>query len=284
VRALVNDRGEQVASAGPSAPVEVLGLNSTPEAGDTFIAVENEARAREISDFRQRKQRDARVATGARGTLEQMLSQLQASASKAFPVVIKGDVQGSVEAIVAALEKLGNEDVRVRVLHSAVGGVTESDVTLARASGASIIAFNVRANKQAREMATRDGVEIRYYSIIYDLVDDVRNAMSGMLAPTLHEHHLGAAEIREVFSVSKVGKVAGCLVTDGVVRRGARARLVRDNVVIHEGVLSTLRRFKDDVREVQAGTECGMGFDRFQDLQAGDTIEVFEVEEVARTL
>jgi translation initiation factor IF-2 len=284
VRALLNDRGEQVAEAGPSAPVEILGLNGAPEAGDTFVVVENEARAREISDFRQRKLREARVATGARGTLEQMMSQLRESESKELPIVIKGDVQGSVEAIAAALEKIGNEDVRARVLHSGVGGVTESDVTLAQASGAVIIAFNVRANKQARDLAERDGVEIRYYSIIYDLIDNVRNAMAGLLAPTIVEKPLGAAEIREVFSVSKVGKVAGCLVTDGVVRRNARARLVRDDMVVHEGVIATLKRFKDDVREVQAGTECGMGFERFQDMQAGDTIEVFEVEEVARTL
>jgi translation initiation factor IF-2 len=284
VRALLNDRGEQVTEAGPSTPVEILGLNATPEAGDTFVAVENEARAREISDFRQRKQRDAKAATGTRSTLEQMMSQLRESDSKELPIVIKGDVQGSVEAITAALDKLGTEDVRARVLHSGVGGVTESDVTLAQASGAVIIAFNVRANKQARDLAARDGVEIRYYSIIYDLIDNVRNAMAGLLAPTIVERPLGAAEVREVFSVSKVGKVAGCLVVDGVVRRGAKARLVRDDVVLHEGAIATLKRFKDDVREVQAGTECGMGFERFHDMQAGDTIEVFEVEEVARTL
>ncbi len=284
VRALLNDRGEQVTEAGPSTPVEILGLNATPEAGDTFAVVENEARAREISDFRRRKQRDAKAATGSRGTLEQMMSQLRESDSKELPIVIKGDVQGSVEAIGAALDKLGTEDVRARILHAGVGGVTESDVTLAQASGAVIIAFNVRANKQARDLAERDGVEIRYYSIIYDLIDNVRNAMAGLLAPTIVERPLGAAEVREVFSVSKVGKVAGCLVVDGVVRRGARARLVRDDVVIHEGVIATLKRFKDDAREVQAGTECGMGFERFHDMQAGDTIEVFEVEEVARTL
>jgi translation initiation factor IF-2 len=286
VRALVSDTGGNVDQAGPSTPVEVLGFNGTPEAGDRLAVVENEARAREVTDYRARQKREKMVArsAGMRGSLEQMMSQLKTAGRKEFPLIIKGDVQGSVEAIIGALEKLGTEEVTARVLHAGVGGITESDVTLAEASGVPIIGFNVRAHKEAREAAERAGIEIRYYNIIYDLVDDVKKAMSGLLPPTLRETMLGNATILEVFNVSKVGKVAGCRVTDGTVERGANVRLIRDNVVIHEGKLSQLKRFKDDVREVVAGQECGMAFENYQDMRQGDVIECYRVETVQRTL
>ena len=286
VRALINDRGEQVEEAGPSLPIEVLGLNGTPLAGDDFVVVETEARAREIAEFRSRKKREAAQVASGRGSLEQMFTQIQAGEVKELPVVIKGDVQGSVEAIASNLEKLAgdNEEVKVRVLHSAVGGINESDITLAAATGAMIIGFNVRANPQAREMARRDGLEIRYYSVIYDVIDDVKGALTGMLAPSLRERFIGNAEIREVFSITKVGKVAGCMVTEGIVKRGAGVRLLRDNVVIHEGRLKTLKRFKDEVKEVRESYECGMAFENYDDIKIGDFIEAFETEEVAREL
>ena len=286
VRALVSDTGGNVDAAGPSVPVEVLGFNGTPEAGDRLAVVENEARAREVTDYRARQKREkmAARATGMRGSLEQMMTQLKTAGRKELQLVVKADVQGSLEAIIGALEKLGTEEVGARVLHAGVGGISESDVTLAEASGVPIIAFNVRAHKEAREAAERAGIEIRYYNIIYDLVDDVKKAMSGLLAPTLRETMLGNAQILEVFSVSKVGKVAGCRVTDGKVERGANVRLIRDNVVIHEGKLSQLKRFKDDVREVVAGQECGMAFENYQDMKVGDVIECYRVETVQRTL
>ncbi|RYC09684.1 translation initiation factor IF-2 [Ciceribacter ferrooxidans] len=286
VRALVNDKGDHVKEAGPAMPVEVLGLSGTPAAGDKFAVVENEARAREISEYRLRLARDKAAArqSGSRGSLEQMMSQLQTSGMKEFPLVIKGDVQGSIEAIAGALEKLGTEEVRARIVHSAVGGVTESDISLAEASNAAIIGFNVRANTQARQAAERGGIEIRYYNIIYDLVDDVKAAMSGLLSPERRETFLGNAEILEVFNITKVGKVAGCRVTEGKVERGAGVRLVRDNVVIHEGKLKTLKRFKDEVSEVPVGQECGMAFENYEDIRAGDVIECFRVEHVTRTL
>ncbi len=284
VRALINDRGENVSEAGPSVPVEVLGFNGTPEAGDQIVVVENEARAREIADYRERKRRETRGAAASRSSLEQMMSQLQESGKKEFPILIKADVQGSAEAIVQALEKLGNDEVGARVIHYAVGGISESDVQLAVASQAVILGFNVRANTQARTAAEGAGIEIRYYSIIYDLVDDIKAAMSGMLSPELRETFLGNAEILEIFNISKVGKVAGCRVTEGNVQRGAKVRLIRDNVVVHEGTLSTLKRFKDEVREVQTGQECGMAFENYQDMRQGDVIECFQVEEVQRTL
>jgi translation initiation factor IF-2 len=284
VRALLSDRGEAIDAAGPSMPVEVLGLQGAPMPGETFSVVENENRAREVSEFRQRKQRDAAAPTGGRGTVEDMFSRVAAGEQKELAVIIKADVQGSLEAIAGSLGKLGTKEVSVRVLHAAVGGISESDITLARASGALIIGFNVRANPQAREMARRDKVEIRYYSIIYNVVDDVKAALSGMLAPTVQEKFLGYAQILEVFTVSKAGKVAGCRVTEGIVKRGAKVRLLRDNVVIHEGSLKTLRRFKDEVREVKEGLECGMAFENYQDIQVGDQIECFELEEVARAL
>ncbi len=286
VRALLDDHGTNVNTAGPAMPVEVLGFQGTPDAGDRVAVVENEARAREITEYRVRQKREnvAKRASGSRGSLEQMMNKLQTAGKKEFPLVVKTDVQGSLEAIVASLEKLGNEEVAARVIHGGVGGVTESDVTLASASDAAIIGFNVRANKQARDAADRDGIEIRYYNIIYNLVDDVKAAMSGMLTPERRETFLGNAEILEVFNISKIGKVAGCRVSEGMVERGASVRLIRDNVVIHEGKLGTLKRFKDDVKEVHAGQECGMNFEAYQDMRAGDVIECFRVEEIARTL
>jgi translation initiation factor IF-2 len=286
VRALVSDTGEPVQSAGPSTPVEVLGFSGTPDAGDRLAVVENEARAREITDYRARKKREklAARAAGMRGSLEQMMAQAKTSGRKEFPLVVKADVQGSLEAIIGALDKLGTDEVAARVLHAGVGGISESDVTLAEASGVPIIAFNVRANKEAREAAERAGIEIRYYAIIYDLVDDVKKAMSGLLEPTLRETMLGNAQILEIFKVSKVGNVAGCQVTDGTVERGANVRLIRDNVVIHEGKLSQLKRFKDDVRDVGAGQECGMAFENYQDMRQGDVIECYRVETIQRSL
>ena len=286
VRALINDRGSNVDSAEPSVPVEVLGFNGTPEAGDRIAVVENEARAREITDYRQRQKREKQAAKlgGMRGSLEQMMSQLKTAGRKDFVLVVKGDVQGSLEAIIGALDKLGTEEVGARVIHSGVGGITESDVTLAEASGAAIIGFNVRAHKEAREAAERSGIEIRYYNIIYDLVDDVKKAMSGLLAPSFREEMLGNALILEVFNVSKVGKIAGCRITDGKVERGAGVRLIRDNVVIHEGKLSTLKRFKDDVKEVGTGQDCGMSFEAYQDIRQGDIIECYRVIEEKRSL
>jgi translation initiation factor IF-2 len=285
VRALIDDKGENVVEAGPSTPVEVLGFDSAPDAGDQLAVVDNEARARELTEHRVRKLRDVRSAgAGARSSLEQMMKQAAKGGKKEFLLIIKGDVQGSVEAINAALEKLGTDEVEARIIHWAVGGITSSDVALAEASGAVIIAFNVRADAQAKQQAERDGIEIRYYNIIYDLVDDVKKAMSGLLAPVTREEFLGNAEILEVFNISKVGKVAGCRVTDGKVERGASVRLIRDNVVIHEGKLSTLKRFKDEVREVVVGQECGMAFENFQDMKQGDVIECFRTHIEARSL
>ena len=284
VRALVDETGETVKTAGPSVPVEVLGFSSAPEAGDQLVVVESEARAREITDYRDRKRRESRGAAAGRSSLEQMMSQLKEGGRKEFPVLVKADVQGSAEAIVQALEKLSTDEVNARVIHYAVGGISESDVQLAAASRAVILGFNVRANTQARDAAERTGIEVRYYNIIYDLVDDVKQAMSGLLAPALRETFLGNAEILEIFNITKVGKVAGCRVTEGSVQRGAKVRLIRDNVVVHEGTLSTLKRFKDEVREVQVGQECGMAFENYQDMRQGDVIECFRVEEVKRTL
>ena len=286
VRALVNDRGDQLKETGPATPVEVLGLQGTPQAGDRFAVVENEAKAREISEYRQRLAREKAVArqAGSRGSLEQMMAQAKSSELAEFPLLIKGDVQGSVEAIATALEKLGTDEVRARIVHSGAGAITESDVSLAEASEAAIIGFNVRANKQAREAAEKAGIEIRYYNIIYDLVDDVKKAMSGLLSPERRETFLGYAEILEVFNITKVGKVAGCRVTEGKVERGVGVRLLRDNVVIHEGKLKTLKRFKDEVPEVQSGQECGMAFENYEDIRAGDVIECFRVEQIERSL
>ena len=285
VRALINDQGDRVQEAGPSVPVEVLGLNGAPEAGDVLNVVENEAKAREIADYRARVTKDKRAAVGAGATLDQLLEKAKADESVAeLPILLKADVQGSAEAIVQAAEKVGNDEVRVRILHSGVGAITESDVTLAEASKAPIIGFNVRANAPAREAANQKGVEIRYYSVIYDLVDDIKAAASGLLSAEIKETFIGYATIKEVFRVTGVGNVAGCEVTEGVARRSAGVRLLRDNVVIHEGTLKTLKRFKDEVKEVQGGQECGMAFENYDDIRAGDVIEIFETEEIERTL
>ncbi|MFV1849563.1 MAG: translation initiation factor IF-2 [Porticoccaceae bacterium] len=278
VRALVDDHGARVNEAIPGMPVEVTGLNGVPSAGDDFVVVENEAKAREVADFRQRRIRETQAAAMKKSALENMFS--QSGEVKELPIVIKGDVQGSVEALIGTLQKLGNEEVSVRVLHSGVGGINESDVTLARASNALIIGFNVRANQQAREQARRDNVDIRYYSIIYDVADDIKKMLSGMLSPEVREKFLGYAEIRDIFTISG-NKIAGCMVTEGIVKRGAGVRLLRDDVVIHSGELSTLRRFKDEVKEVREGYECGMSFAKYNDLQVGDMIECFENEEIA---
>ncbi len=285
VRALINDKGERVKEAGPSVPVEVLGLNGTPEAGDVLNVTETEAQAREIAAYREQAAKDKRAAAGAATTLEQLMQKAKEDENVTeLPILMKADVQGSAEAIVQAMEKIGNDEVRVRVLHSGVGAITETDVGLAEASGAPIFGFNVRANASARNTANQKGVEIRYYSVIYDLVDDVKAAASGLLSAEIREKFIGYAEIREVFKVTGVGKVAGCLVTEGVARRSAGVRLLRDNVVIHEGTLKTLKRFKDEVTEVQSGQECGMAFENYDDIRAGDVIEIFEREEVTRTL
>ncbi|MDO5705830.1 MAG: translation initiation factor IF-2 [Paracoccus sp. (in: a-proteobacteria)] len=285
VRALINDKGERVDEAGPSVPVEVLGLNGTPEAGDVLNVVDTEAQAREIANYRIHAAKDKRAAAGAAITLDQMLAKAKADQSVAeLPVVVKADVQGSAEAIVQALEKIGNEEVRVRVLHYGVGAITESDIGLAEASRAPVIGFNVRANAPARASANQKGVEIRYYSIIYDMIDDIKAAASGLLSAEVRENFIGYAEIKDTFRVSGVGTVAGCLVTEGVARRSAGVRLLRDNVVIHEGTLKTLKRFKDEVKEVQSGQECGMAFENYDDIRKGDVIEIFEREEVERKL
>ncbi len=286
VRALISDQGETIDEAGPSVPVEVLGFNGPPEAGDRLAVVDNEARARQVTSYRAHQKRENAAASisGMRGSLEQMMSQLKTSGRKDFPLIIKADVQGSLEAILGSLDKLGTDEVAARILHAGVGGISESDVTLAEGFNAAIIGFNVRAHKEAAAAAKRNGIEIRYYNIIYDLVDDVKKAMSGLLAPTLRETMLGNALILEVFNISKVGKVAGCRVTDGSVERGANVRLIRDNVVVHEGKLSTLKRFKDEVKEVQSGQECGMAFENYGDMRAGDVIECYRVETIQRSL
>jgi translation initiation factor IF-2 len=274
-----------IPEAGPAMPVEVLGLSGAPMAGDDFTVASDESQARDIAAYRQRLRREQQATAGARGTLEQMFAQAAAAgAAKELAVVVKSDVQGSLEAITGSLEKLGTDEVSVRLLHAAVGGINESDIILAKASHAVIIGFNVRANPQARDMARRDGVEIRYYSIIYEVIDEIKAALSGLLSPTRREKFLGNAEIREVFNITKVGKVAGCMVTEGTVKRGGKVRLLRDNVVIHEGTLKTLKRFKDEVREVREGFECGMAFENYDNIEKGDVIECFEVEEVARAL
>jgi translation initiation factor IF-2 len=286
VRRLVDDRGNAVESAGPAFPVEILGLAGTPQAGDEFHVVDSEARAREIADFRARRDRQAELAraAGGRGTLEEMLKGIREGTAKELPVLIKADVQGSAEALAGAISRLSTEKVATRVIYSGVGGISEADLTLAKAAGALIIGFNVRANPQAREIAKRDKIDIRYYSIIYKVTEDIQALMVGLLEPTYKETFIGNAQIREVFRITKVGNVAGCMVTEGMVKRGAKVRLLRDNVVVHEGVLKTLRRFKDEVREVQHGFECGMAFENYDDIKVGDVIECFDVEAVQPTL
>ena len=284
VRALINDQGKRVETAGPSVPVEVLGLNGTPEAGDVLNVVETEAQAREIADYRIAVAKEKRATAGA-STLEQMMAKAKEDENVSeLQILVKADVQGSAEAIVQAMEKIGNEEVRVRVLHYGVGAITNTDVSLAEASNAPVIGFNVRANASARQVASQKGVEVRYYSVIYDLVDDVKSAASGLLSAEIRENFIGYAQIKEVFKVSGVGKVAGCIVTEGVARRSAGVRLLRDNVVIHEGTLKTLKRFKDEVPEVQSGQECGMAFENYEDIRNDDVIEIFERQEIERNL
>ncbi len=284
VRALLNDVGKRITNAGPSMPVEVLGLSGTPNAGDLAHVVESESRAREIAEYRSRKSKQKEATLSARGSVEQMLANIQAGESTELPVIIKTDVHGSLEAIKVALDKLGNSLVKIRVLSGAVGAISESDITLASASSALVFAFNVRAIPQARELSRRDNIEIRYHSIIYELIEDAKLALTGMLDPDLQETFIGYAEIRKIFSVSKIGKIAGCFVNEGIVKKGCSFRLLRDNTVVHQGMLKTLRRFKDEVKEVREGTECGMGFENYNDIQEGDVMECFEVKEVARSL
>ena len=284
VRALLNDVGKRITNAGPSMPVEVLGLSGTPDAGDLAHVVESESRAREIAEYRSRKSKQKEATLSARGSVEQMLANIQAGESTELPVIIKTDVHGSLEAIKVALDKLGNSLVKIRVLSGAVGAISESDITLASASSALVFAFNVRAIPQARELSRRDNIEIRYHSIIYELIEDAKLALTGMLDPDLQETFIGYAEIRKIFSVSKIGKIAGCFVNEGIVKKGCSFRLLRDNTVVHQGMLKTLRRFKDEVKEVREGTECGMGFENYNDIQEGDVMECFEVKEVARSL
>jgi len=286
VRALINDRGERINNALPGQPIEVLGIKGTPEAGDDFTVVENDAKAREIAEFRLRKKR-AKSAVKVQATgLEQMMTNIKAGQIKNMPIVIKGDVHGSIEAISSSLRKITeeNDEVKVQILHTGVGAISESDVTLARASNAFVIGFNVRANTQARDLAKRENVDIRYYSIIYEVIDEVKAVLSGMLSPDTKENFTGYAEIRQIFNMSKYGKVAGCMVTEGNVKRGSKVRLLRDNVVIHEGTLKTLRRFKDEVKEVAKGFECGMAFENYEDIKEGDVIEAFEIIETERTI
>ena len=284
VRAMFNEHGKKMTEAGPATPVEILGLRGTPAAGDDFVIVKDENQAKEVTSYRIRKERDAKLVKSAKSAMEQMLDKIKSGEVKHLPVIIKADVQGSIEAIEGTLKKLSNDEVTVQILHSAVGPISDSDVTLAKASNAFIIGFNVRAIPHARDMARQDGVDIRYYSIIYDVVDDIKKALEGMLSPELREKIIGYAEIRNVFNITGVGKVGGCMVTEGYVKRGAKVRLLRDNVVIHDGSLAQLKRFKDDVKEVKSGYECGMSFENYNDIQVGDFIECYEVEEIAATL
>ena len=284
VRAMFNEHGKKLTEADPATPVEVLGLQGTPMAGDTFVVVHDENQAKEVTGYRIRKERDAKLVKSAKSAMEQMMDKIKSGESKHLSVIIKADVQGSIEALEGSLKKLSNDEVSVQILHSAVGAISESDITLAKASDAFVIGFNVRANAQARDMAHRDGIDIRYYSIIYTVVDDVKKALEGMLTPELREKILGYAQIRNVFNITGVGRVAGCMVTEGLVKRGAKVRLLRDDVVIHDGNLGQLKRFKDDVKEVKEGYECGMSFENYNDIQVNDSIECYEVEEVAKTL
>ena len=281
---MISDHGKNITEARPSVPVEILGINGVPMAGIEFLVVENEAKAREIAESRAHRKRDQMAKARVKSSMESIMSQIAAGDIKEFPVVIKADVQGSLEAISTSLLKLGSSEVATRILHGGVGGINESDVTLASASGGIIIGFNVRANPQARDLAKRDGLDIRYYSVIYDVIDDIKTVLSGLLAPTLKEKYLGNAEIRNVFNITGVGKVAGCYITDGVVKRGAKVRLLRDNVVIHEGTLKTLKRFKDEVKEVKESFECGMAFENYNDIRESDIIECFEIESINRKL
>jgi translation initiation factor IF-2 len=284
VRALLNDRGARLSDAGPSVPVEVIGFDGAPEAGDGFVVVQDEAKARELASYRERKKREKAAALQDKHKLENMFSRPAGTTRKEFSILIKSDVQGSAEAISASLQKLATEEIGVKILFSSVGGINETDIALARTSNAMVVGFNVRANSQAREMAVKEGVEIRYYSIIYNVIDDVKALMGGMLSPILQENFIGRAQIREVFKVGKSGTIAGCYVTEGIVKRGSKVRLLRDDVVVHEGTLKSLRRFKDEVKEVKENFECGMAFENYNDIRVGDIIECSEIESIARTL
>ncbi len=284
VRAMFNEHGQKMQEAGPAAPVEVLGLQGTPSAGDDFVVVADENQAKEITSYRIRKEREAKIVKSAKSAMELMLDKIKSGEVKHLPIIIKADVQGSIEAIEGTINKLSNDEVSVQVLHSAVGPISESDIALAKASHALVIGFNVRANPLARDMARRDGVEIKYYSIIYDVLDDVKKGLEGMLSPELKEKLLGYAEIREVYNITGVGKVGGCMITEGMVKRGAKIRLLRDNVVIHDGSIGQLKRFKEDVKEVKEGYECGISFENYNDIQKGDFIECYEIEEIAAKL
>jgi translation initiation factor IF-2 len=284
VRAMMNDRGQRIEAAGPSTPVEILGLGGVPEAGDTFVAAQDDQTARQVAEHRRGKQREAEMAKTAKVSLDELYQQIQTGEVKELKVVLKADVQGSVEAMSEALRRLSTEDVRLVVLHGSVGGITESDVLLASASNAVIIGFNVRPEPKAAALAEREGVDIRLYTIIYEAMNDVRDALEGLLEPTLQEKVLGRAEVRQTFAVSGIGQVAGCFVTDGKVLRGAKARLLRDHVVVHDGRIGSLKRFKEDAREVASGYECGVGLEGYQDVKVGDVIEAYEVEQVARRL
>ncbi|MDX2095503.1 MAG: translation initiation factor IF-2 [Alphaproteobacteria bacterium] len=283
VRALVNDKGIEVDAAGPSLPVEVLGLDSPPEAGDEFAVVENEKAARDITQYRREKEKK-RVSLASAKSVDQLFAIAGKTSAREFSVIVKSDVHGSAEAIIGSMNKFNGDEVKVRVIHSGVGAINESDVTLAQATGAMLVAFNVRPTPKAKELATAQKVEIRYYSIIYNVIDDIKAALSGLLSPERRENFIGYAEIREVFNITKYGKVAGCMITEGIVKRGAKVRLLRENVVIHEGTLKTLKRFKDEVKEVKSGFECGMAFENYEDIRAGDMIECFEIQEFARTV
>jgi translation initiation factor IF-2 len=283
VRALIDDHGHKISQALPSCPVEVIGFDKTPLAGDDFVVVESESKAREISDFRSRRKKDALSAAKVE-ILKSMFDNVSLTEKKELSVVIKSDVGGSLEAISASLNKLTNDEVVVKILYGSVGGITESDITLAKASQALVVGFNVRANPQARDLAKRDNIEVRYYSIIYDVIDDVKAILSGMLSPILKENYLGSAQMRQIFQIPKVGKIAGCMITDGVVKRGETVRLLRENVVIHEGTLKTLKRFKDEVKEAREGFECGMAFENYSDIREGDIVECFEIQEIKRSL
>jgi translation initiation factor IF-2 len=285
IRRMINDKGHSVHLATPSEPVEIIGLENVPSAGDRMDVVKTDKQARDIAEYRERKNKEVKMAAGARSSLEDLFSKASGDGFiKELPIIIKADVQGSIEAIVSSITKLSNAEVRLKVLHSAAGAITESDVTLATASGAMIVGFNVRANSDAALAVDRAGVDMRYYSIIYNLIDDIKSIMSGMLSPIMREEYLGSVEIREVFNITKTGKVAGSYVTKGIIKRGAGVRLLRDNVVIHEGKLKTLRRFKDDVKEVRENYECGIAFENYEDIRVGDTVEVFEIIEEKQTL
>jgi translation initiation factor IF-2 len=284
VRAMLDENGQPIKQAGPSIPVEILGLDGTPDAGDNFVAVESEKRAREIADFRQEKMRSGRIARQQAAKLDNMFESMTAGERQVLNVVVKADVRGSLEALQGALLDLGNDEVKVNIVSGGVGGLTESDVTLAMTSEAIIFGFNVRADAGARRLSEQEGVEVRYYNVIYDLIDDVKAALSGMLSPEMREEIVGIAEVRDVFRSPKFGQIAGCMVIEGTVYRAKPIRVLRDSVVIYQGELESLRRFKDDASEVRNGMECGIGVKNYNDVKPGDLIEVYEVNEITRTL